>query len=54
MLDKQAAKRFATEIERILLRGQYDPGNWQQSAFAGLVENVETLAIHRGLQRWEP
>jgi hypothetical protein len=37
-----------------LVRGRCDRRNWQQAAFAGLVENVETLAVHRGLRRWEP
>ena len=44
--------RFAVEISRGLLRGRDKWSNWQQPAFSGLVEMVETLALQRGLQRW--
>jgi hypothetical protein len=30
------------------------PPNWQLTAFAGLIEQVETIAIQRGLLRWAP
>ena len=49
-----AENRFAVELERSLMHGSYDPANWQHDAFAGLVESVETLALQRGLERWEP
>jgi len=54
MLKSQAEERFVTEISRSLLRGPYQTLNWKQAAFSGLIENVETLAIQRGLPRWEP
>jgi len=54
MMRERVESRFFLEIERSLVRGEYDKKNWQQAAFAGLVENVETVAVHRGLRRWEP
>jgi len=54
MLKTAAEGRFTVEVGRSLVRGRYDPANWQALAFAGLVENVEALAIQRGLERWEP
>jgi SAM-dependent methyltransferase len=54
VLKTAAEIRFYTEIDRSLVRGSYSPQNWQQPAFAGLVENVESLALQRGLERWEP
>ncbi|MFC1657568.1 methyltransferase domain-containing protein [Candidatus Moduliflexota bacterium] len=54
IMKERAESRFLLEIERSLVRGRCDGRNWQQAAFAGLVENVETLAVHRGLRRWAP
>jgi hypothetical protein len=54
IMKERAESRFFLEIERSLVRGGCDRRNWQQAAFAGLVENVETLAVHRGLRRWAP
>jgi hypothetical protein len=45
-------ERFVLEVERSL--GRVEAGNWQAPAFNGLVECVETLALQRGLERWEP
>lgn len=53
-LKSAAEARFLVETERCLIRGWYDIDNWQVPAFAGLVENVESLALQRGLARWEP
>lgn len=54
-LKQQAENRFVVELGRSLIGFTgYDPGNWQAPAFAGLVQNVETLALQRGLPRWEP
>ncbi|MGC8660427.1 MAG: class I SAM-dependent methyltransferase [Desulfomonilaceae bacterium] len=54
-LKQQAENRFVMELGRSLVGSPgYDPGNWQAPAFAGLVRNVETLAMQRGLMRWEP
>ena len=50
----EAPIRFNTEIMRSLLHHSYDPANWENAAFAGLVEQVETMAIQRGVARWEP
>ncbi len=54
LMKTAADSRFTVEMERSLVRGTYDRANWQCPAFAGLVENVESLAIQRGLERWEP
>ena len=54
LLREAAEGRFDVEIGRALIRGRCDAGNWKAPAFAGLVENVETLALQRGLERWEP
>ena len=54
-LKQQAENRFVVELGRSLVGfAGYDPGNWQAPAFAGLVRNVETLALQRGLISWEP
>jgi hypothetical protein len=54
-LKQQAENRFVVELGRSLVGfSGYDPGNWQAPAFSGLVRNVETLALQRGLMRWEP
>ena len=53
-LNDAAGDRFGVEVCRTLVRGKCDSTHWQGAAFAGLVEHVETLAIQRGLQRWEP
>ena len=54
ILKKNAEERFYVEVSRALVRGTLDLHNWEQIAFSGLVENLETLAIQRGLERWEP
>lgn len=54
ILKKNAEERFSVEVSRALVRGTLDLHNWEQAAFSGLVENVETLAIQRGLERWDP
>ncbi len=43
--------RFDTQVQRALgcSVGEH---NWLMRAFAGLVENIERLAISRGLRRW--
>jgi hypothetical protein len=54
-LKQQAENRFVVELGRSLVGfSGYDPENWQAPAFAGLVRNVETLGLQRGLPRWEP
>ncbi len=54
-LKQEAENRFVMELGRSLVGfSGYDQGNWQGPAFAGLIRNVETLALQRGLVRWEP
>jgi hypothetical protein len=49
----QHEDRFETELRRSLIRAEAPAGgNWEIAAFAGLVENVETIAIQRGIYRW--
>jgi hypothetical protein len=43
--DRELA-RFSSEVELA--------GNWQKSAFDGLVEAVELTAVQRGAERWRP
>ena len=54
LMKEEAEERFKVEISRSLIRGPYSAANWQRNAFEGLVENVEILAIQRGVPRWEP
>jgi len=53
LLRSHAEDRFSIEISRSLL---HDSGmsNWQSRAFNGLVENLETVAVQRGCERWAP
>jgi len=53
-LRTDSRERFGVEVTRALLRGPYNESAWERQAFAGLIETVETLAIQRGLLRWEP
>jgi hypothetical protein len=46
--------RFDNDLQRSLLWSRCSSENWQTAAFAGLVENVETLAAQRGTARWAP
>jgi SAM-dependent methyltransferase/SOS-response transcriptional repressor LexA len=47
-------RRFDVEVSRTLLgRNQAEP-QWEEPAFAALAEAVETLALQRGIERWEP
>ncbi|MDX9980495.1 MAG: hypothetical protein RBU25_10760, partial [Lentisphaeria bacterium] len=45
-------ERFDLEVQRTLLPGVPLDANWETSAFSGLVETVETVALQRGLPRW--
>ncbi len=50
---RNSDRRFTVEINRSLLRSSIGmETNWQQAAFSGLMENVETVAIQRGIERW--
>lgn len=53
VLQDKAPKRFELEMKRSLLRLPYS-GGWMDSAFSGLKEKVETIAILRGMSRWAP
>jgi hypothetical protein len=69
LLQSQSPDRFEVEIGRALIHAPLPPQqpnnpttnnraagalSWQVSAFAGLIEQVETLAAQRGLLRWAP
>ncbi len=47
-------ERFDFEISRTLFGRNHAEPQWEKPAFAALVEAVETLAIQRHLDRWEP
>lgn len=47
-------RRFDVELSRTLLGRTQVETQWESPAFAALVEAVETLALHRGIERWEP
>lgn len=53
ILKDRSEERFVLELGRSLLRGPYTDHHWKTDAFIGLFENIEVLAAHRGLQRWE-
>lgn len=50
---RHAPVLFGRQVERALGTGVEAPG-WEALAFAGLQENVERVALIRGLDRWEP
>ena len=69
LLQAQSPGRFEVEIGRALIHAPLPPqqpinpttnnrdagaSNWQLTAFAGLIEKVETLAAQRCLLRWTP
>jgi SAM-dependent methyltransferase len=55
ILKAEADTRFTIELERTLIRNrERQKTDWQKPAFSGLVEHVETLAVQRGIERWEP
>jgi hypothetical protein len=53
LVRREHSERFYTELRRSLIRKETPAeANWQISAFAGLLENVEAIAIQRGIERW--
>jgi SAM-dependent methyltransferase len=50
---RQAPERFEAELGRTLLGGRFPKTNWEAPAFGALAEAMETLAIQRGVARWE-
>ncbi len=44
--------RFSSELSVRLLGGKFSRENWKSSAYASLVEAVETTAAQRGIVRW--
>ena len=52
ILRGESERRFTAEVGRALLRQGSPKGGWQQAAFSGLLENVETVALQRGVARW--
>jgi phage repressor protein C with HTH and peptisase S24 domain len=47
-------QRFDVEVSRTLLGRNHAESQWEKPAFAALLEAVETLALQRGIERWEP
>ena len=53
VLRESQQDRFAREVGRALTGNQAPPADsWQSTAFARLVESIETLAVQRGIPRW--
>lgn len=46
--------RFDLELNRTLFGRNHAEKQWEAPAFAALVEAIETLAIQRGVERWDP
>jgi SOS-response transcriptional repressor LexA/SAM-dependent methyltransferase len=46
--------RFDLELNRTLFGRNHAEKQWEAPAFSALVEAVETVAIQRGAERWEP
>lgn len=53
VLHDSAPERFELEVRRSLLHRGADSTGWLESAFSGLREKVETIAILRGVPRWD-
>ncbi|MFO7821552.1 MAG: S24 family peptidase [Lentisphaeria bacterium] len=45
---------FDYELSRSLTGGERLPSNWKNKAFSALSATVETVALQRGIPRWEP
>jgi SAM-dependent methyltransferase len=54
VLQVRAPRRFELEVKRSLLQSPSCTSGWMESAFSGLKERVETLAVLRGMPRWNP
>jgi len=54
LLRESFPTRFESEATRALIRSSSFSPDWKERAFYGLVERVETLAIMRGVPRWDP
>jgi SAM-dependent methyltransferase/SOS-response transcriptional repressor LexA len=46
--------RFDLELNRTLFGRNHAEKQWEAPAFSALVEAVETVAIQRGVERWDP
>jgi hypothetical protein len=53
VLREASPQRFDWEVQRSL-SGSGGGAGWQEPAFSGLLENVETVAVQRGMERWHP
>ncbi len=53
LYERQWGERFRLQLGRAL-GGPQEHANWEQTAFTGLQETVEKLAMTRGSARWEP
>jgi len=51
--EKEAPDLFRPQVRRAL-GSTVSVDNWETRAFAGLIENVERLAVARGIPRWSP
>ncbi len=52
MAFQESPYRFGAEVGRTLLGGDFSRGNWEIPAFSALSEAVETVALQRGVVRW--
>lgn len=47
-------ERFDMELNRTLFGHNFAETQWEAPAFSALTEAVETLALQRGIERWQP
>ncbi|MEI7900886.1 MAG: S24 family peptidase [bacterium] len=47
-------ERFDLELSRTLFGRNHAEAQWEAPAFAALSEAVETVAVQRGVERWQP
>jgi SAM-dependent methyltransferase len=52
MACQESPCRFGAEVGRTLLGGYFPHDNWEIPAFSALSEAVETVALQRGVERW--
>jgi hypothetical protein len=53
ILYQEAPLRFQNELRRTLLGNKPTLENWESHAFSTLSEAVETIALQRGVERWD-
>jgi SAM-dependent methyltransferase len=52
ILRAENERRFELELGRSLVRGGAPQRGWENAAFTGLTEAIETIAVQRGVERW--